>query len=84
MQMHTQLNNLRHKVVWFNLINLFYSIYHLNANETNEEKARWELCKNAMCYFEQVLKATPHKVRQTRHAGHCWRIKDEFLSDIHL
>ena len=22
------------------------------------------------------------KVRQTRHAGHCWRNKDEFISDI--
>ena len=24
------------------------------------------------------------KVRQTRHAGHCWRSKDKLISDLHL
>ena len=24
------------------------------------------------------------KVRQTRHAGHCWRIRDELISDVLL
>ena len=24
------------------------------------------------------------KVRQTRHAGHCWRSRDEFISDVLL
>ena len=24
------------------------------------------------------------KVRRTRHAEHCWRIRDELISDIHL
>ena len=48
--------------------------------------------------IEQVLAATPHKtptirqpashhenwVRWTRHAGHCWRSKDELISDVLL
>ena len=24
------------------------------------------------------------QVRRTRHAGHCWRSKDELISDVHL
>ena len=47
--------------------------------------------------IEQVLAATPHKaptlqplppitktiqVRRTRHAGHCWRSRDELISDV--
>ena len=47
--------------------------------------------------IEQVLEAAPHKaaavqppvmktikVRRTRHAGHCWRSKDELISDVFL
>ena len=52
------------------------------------EEARRQLHKNAASNLEHVLAATPHKtptvrllppitktiqVRQTRHAGHCWR-----------
>ena len=47
----------------------------------NGEKARWELHKNAMYCFEQILEVTPHKtvtpisktieVRWTRQARHC-------------
>ena len=56
----------------------------------------WEqLHKNAASNTEQVLEATPHKtaairpptmktikVRWTRHAEHCYRSKDELISDI--
>ena len=50
-------------------------------------------------YLEQVLAATPHKtqlyghlppitktiqVRQTRHAEHSWRSRDELISDVLL
>ena len=31
----------------------------MDAHNTNEEKARWELHKDAMCYLEQILEATP-------------------------
>ena len=50
-----------------------------------------------MNYFRQILEKTPHKstavrpltyhlkniqVRQTRYVGHCWRSKDEQISNI--
>ena len=63
------------------------------------EEARRPLHKNVESNIEQVLAATPHKaptirppasfvktiqVRQTRHAGHCWRSRDELISDVLL
>ena len=61
------------------------------------EEARRQLYKNVASNIEQVLAATPHKAptvrppitktiqaRQTRHAGHCWRSKDEIVSDVLL
>ena len=59
------------------------------------EKAWQQLHKNAASNFEQVLEATPQKaaavrplnpitkiiqVRRTRHAGNCWRSRDELIS----
>ena len=64
-----------------------------------EEKAWWQLHKNAVSNIEQVLEAASHKaaailapttitktikIRQTRHAGHCWRSRDELISDVLL
>ena len=62
-------------------------MYHLDANETPEEKAKQELHKNTMYSFEQILEAAPpqnsictvtylpsHKlslVRWTRQAWYC-------------
>ena len=61
------------------------------------EKAWQQLYKSAVSNFEQVLEATTHKtasvrpptshqktikVRRTRHTGHCWRSRDEFISDV--
>ena len=55
--------------------------------------------KNVESSIEQVLATTPHEtptirtlapitktiqVRRTRHAGHCWRSKDELISDVLL
>ena len=71
----------------------------MDANKTAGEKARRQLHKNATCNLEQVLVATPHKtptvqppapitktiqVRRTRHAGHCWRSRDELIRDVVL
>ena len=72
----------------------------MDANETDGEKARRQQHKNAARNIEQVLEATPHKaaavqpptppitktiqVRRTRHAGHCWRSRDELISDVLL
>ena len=36
-------------------------LHHLNFNETPSEKAKWELFKDAVCYFEQILEAAPYK-----------------------
>ena len=69
------------------------------TNKTAEEEARRQLHKNAASNLEQVLAATPTKhqlyghlppitktiqVRQTRHAGHCWRSRDKLISDLLL
>ena len=64
-----------------------------------EEKASVERQKNAISYLEQILESIPVKqqlydhlppisktiqVRWTRYMGHCWRRKDELISDILL
>ena len=41
-------------------------MHHHYANETHKEKAIWELHKNVMCCFEQILEATPHKTLAIR------------------
>ena len=63
------------------------------------EKAWRQLRKNAASNIEQVLETAPHKaaavrhlppitkaikIRGTRHAGHCWRSRDELISDVLL
>ena len=57
------------------------------------EKAWWLLHKTAANNIEQGLETAPHKVqpitkpiqvRRTRHAGHCWRSRDELIRDILL
>ena len=63
------------------------------------EETRLKLHKNVESSIEQVLATTPHEtptirtlapitktiqVRRTRHAGHCWRSKDELISDVLL
>ena len=71
----------------------------LDANLANGEKAWRQLHKNAARCIEQSWKQDPTKqqlygqlpstrktikVRRTRHAGHCWRSKDELISDVLL
>ena len=65
---------------------------YMDSNKTAGEEARRQLHNNAASNLEQVLAATPHlppitktiQVRRTRHAGHCWRSRDELISDILL
>ena len=73
-------------------------MHYLDANKTVGEGVRRQLHKNAASNIEQVMEATPHKapyghlppitktiqVRRTRHAGHCWRSRDELISDVLL
>ena len=71
----------------------------MDSNKTAGEEARRQLHKNAVSNLEQVLAATLHKtptvrppasyhetiqVRWTRHAGHCWRSRDELIRDVLL
>ena len=71
----------------------------MDANKTAGEETGWQLHKNAACNPEQVLAATPYKtptyghlppitktiqVRRTRHAGHCWRSRDQLIRDVLL
>ena len=71
----------------------------MDANKTAGEETRWQLYKNAACNPEQVLAQQPTRhqlyshlppitktiqVRRTRHAGHCWRSRDELIRDVLL
>ena len=38
---------------------VFNEVHHLNFNKMPEEKARWELHKDAVCCFESILEAAP-------------------------
>ena len=74
-------------------------MHYMDSNKTAWEEARLQLQKNAASNLEQVLVATPHKtptvrllppitktisVTRTRHAGHCWRSRDELIRDVLL
>ena len=37
-------------------------LHHMNFSKVFGKKARWKLHKDAMCYFEQILKKAPHKI----------------------
>ena len=37
-------------------------IHHLDTDKIHEEKAKWELHKNATCCFGQILEAEPNKI----------------------
>ena len=36
-------------------------IQHMDTNKTERERARWELHKNAIFCFEQILEEAPYK-----------------------
>ena len=70
-------------------------MHYMDAKKMAGEEARRQLHKNVVSNIEQVLGATPHKapnirlpitktiqVRWTRHAIHCWRSRDELISDV--
>ena len=78
---------------------LLYGYTTLTLAKNIEQKARWEVHKNAMCYDEKFMKATPHEtaavwpltpisqtiqIRKIRNAEHCRRLKDEIISDVVL
>ena len=45
--------------------------HHLDSNKKHGEKARWELYKNTMCYFDQILEAAVFKTAVVQaHTSH--------------
>ena len=74
-------------------------LHLLDSYKTIERKANWEIHKNGMCCFEQILGAVHTKqqlyshlllisqtiqIRWTRHDGHCWRSMHKLISDTLL
>ena len=74
-------------------------MHYLDANKTAGEEARRQLHENAASNIEQSWRQHPTshqlyghlppitktiQVRRTRHAGHCWRIRDGLISDVLL
>ena len=74
-------------------------MHYLEANKRAGEEAGRQLHKNVESNIEQVLAATTTRhrlyghlpaitkniqVTRTRHAGHCWRSRDELISDVLL
>ena len=72
-------------------------MHYLDAYKTAGEEARRQLHKYVASNIEQFLAATLPRhqrygylppimktiqVRRTRHAGHCWRSRDELISDV--
>ena len=68
-------------------------MHHLSTNKMDEEKAWWEVHKNAICCFGQTLEATSYKksfCTATYLPSHTpskknktyWRSKDKLISDI--
>ena len=74
-------------------------MHYMDANQTAGEETWRQLHKNVESNIEQVLVTTPTRrqlyghlppitktiqVRRARHAGHCWRSKEELVSDVYL
>ena len=66
----------------------------MDANKTAGEEARHQLHKNAACWRQHPTRHQLYghlppitktiQVRRTRHAGHCWRSRDELIRDVLL
>ena len=61
----------------------------MDSNKTAGEEAWRQLHKNAASNLEQLCGHLPPitktvRVRRTRHAGHCWRSRDELIRDVLL
>ena len=74
-------------------------VHYMDANKTAGEEARRQLHKNAACNLGKSWRQHPTRhqlyghlppitktiqVRRTRHAGHCWRSRDELIRDVLL
>ena len=70
-------------------------MHHLDSNEMPGEKARWELCKDAVLNNSWKQHSTKQQlyrhlppiwetihIRWAKHSGHCWRSKGNLTSNI--
>ena len=77
--------------------NILLWMHHLDAAETAGEEARWQLHKMLRAILNKSGRQHPTKhqlyghlppitktiqVRRTRYAVHCWRSRDELISDV--
>ena len=53
----------------------------LESKETQGEKDRWELHKNAMCCFEQIMQAIPSKAANEPYLIHGDRCSNSVYHD---
>ena len=59
-------------------------MHYLDANKTAGEKARQQHPTNHQLYGHLPPITKTIQIRWTRHAGHCWRSRDELISDVLL
>ena len=80
-------------------INTAIWMHYMDANKTAGEETRWQLHKNLRAILNKSWQQHPTRhqlyghlppitktiqVRRTRHAGHCWRSRDELIRDVLL
>ena len=56
-------------------------MHHIDTYVMHQEKAIWELHKNAMCCFEQILEVTPNKTDVQPLMSHLTSIQDEDMRE---
>ena len=88
-------NKIRFPLRW-GCFNNIVPVHYMDANKTHGENGRWELQKNAICYFEQILQTTLYKTvavpplssHLTNHPSKtnktCWRSKVKLIRDVLL
>ena len=61
-----------------------YSQYHLSRELIEKVTFHIAYCKSRVRIKKRTIQTKTIQVRGTRHAGHCWRSKDELISDVLL
>ena len=73
-------------------ISITVCLHHQCSNWTHIVKARWGLYKNTACFSAWIVEVAPHShllslsqkitVSWSKLAGHCWKSKDQIISDV--
>ena len=75
--------------IYFQVMQTYSNTDHLGFNEVLGEKVRWELHKDGVCCFQQILEAAPHQTAAiqpfTYLTNHPSKTKkDELIRDVLL